>query len=594
MPFRGTRFDKGHLLLFLSIAFVCALYAPTTSRGLINYDDNWLVRDNFIVHRPLPDSIPTILFDTSKATRFTLGAEYLPVRDLSIAFDASVWADWYPGFHLTNLALYLAALVVWFAALRAWGFDKTLVGVAILIWAVHPAHAESVAWISERKGLLSVLFLGLTTWAFARGRTGRSAWFVLAAISAVFAVWSKAPAAVSLVVLVGLELVAPTARASWRRSLVGLACIGAAAALAFIPVVITAVHMRVVGDNGPMPSAVAGVHGFYVELAAMVVRNAVSYPIGTDGASIAQLLVGALSLIAALAVAFVPARAWFRPPPVVRVACMIWLAGWFPASRLVLPLRNVIVADRYILSSTLGFALVLAWLVLRIKSRIGVVLLAAIVLAASLRTFDAQSNWRDTVVLWDRATLSNPHDGDAWANYIEALGQAGRADLQFDAFRSALHKTPNSPRLLLHEALFVLERGDPQTRRDKGISIMRRSAELGEPRAMANLARLLLTDGKNEEALEWARRAVAVSPVYAKGFQTLGEVASTVGRTDEAIGAYRKALALAPDARTRFQLATVLVRVGEFPEARALLVTCLGDPELTHGSLAALAVIAKL
>ena len=502
------RRDPGLVLVLVAIAAVVAIYAPALGRGLVNYDDPWLVRDNWIAGEPSLASLQRIWFDLSLDTRFVLGAEYLPVRDMSVMFDHAVWGDWYGGFHLTNVVIYVIAICVWFSAIASFGVDRRIAGVMMLLWALHPAHAESVAWLAERKGLLGVMFAGVCALGFARHRAGgRVAWLVLAVIAAPCAVWSKAPSAFALAALAGLELVLPERRQGWRRSLIGLAAIGVAGALAFVPVVMVATQAAVVGteDNAPAGwlAMGMGVHGFYVRLAALAVKNSPSYPITIEGPTAVDIALGIVGLLLAIAVLARP-----KLPGAVRAASVLWLLGWFPASRLVLPLRNVLVADRFLLIPTLGFALAIAVAVWKVANpRVRAALIAAISLAAAFRTLDAQSTWKDTETLWQRAVAVNPKDGNAWSLYAEAISERARPDIVFDVLRTAMEHT-DSPRVKLRVAMLLLSHGE----RGKAIETMREAAEAGEYRAMTNLALLLHQDGKHDEAIAWARRAVATAP----------------------------------------------------------------------------------
>ena len=576
------RRDPGLAMIVVAVAAVVAIYAPTLGRGLVNYDDTWLVRDNFLLHQASWASVHTILFDTSSATRFLLGAEYLPVRDLSVLADLAVWGDWYPGHHLTSLLIYLGAIVVWFAALDSLGIDRKLVGLAMLLWAVHPSHAESVAWISERKGLLGVAWCGLAVLGYARFRVGRSAsWLALAALAAVLAVWSKAPSVFTLAAIAGLELALPARRRSWRRSLSGLAVLAAVSAAAFVPVLLVATRLSVVGTTDLAPAGwlamVVGLHGFYLELAAMLFRNAISYPIKSLGPSAVQIVLGAAGLLAVLAAAMVPAWNRWRPPPVIRAAAWVWLLGWFPASRILLPLKAVLVSDRYALVPTLGFALAVAWLLQRIPARWSRLALGwAILIAASVRTLDAQSNWRDSTSLFERAITSNPADGEAWSYYAEALESSGAPDRAVDVVSEGLRHS-RSPRLLFRKALLVLSHGQ----RPQAVVAMRQAAEAGEPRAMSNLALLLLEDGRPDEGLTWARRAVAAAPMYSKAYRNLGTVALATKHPEEAYTAFLRAYELWPiELANRYNLAAALVELHRYEEARVHLDACLLDPQV--------------
>src|SRR5215475_3242177 len=157
----GTaRRHPGILLLGLALVAAAAIYAPTLGRGLVSYDDPWLYRDNFVVAHPSTHALRAVFFelDPHSPVRYALGAEYLPVRDLSVMLDVALWGEAYGGFHLTNLVIYLAAIALVFAMLDGFGVDRKIAGLAVLIWAIHPSHAESVAWLAERKGLLGALF----------------------------------------------------------------------------------------------------------------------------------------------------------------------------------------------------------------------------------------------------------------------------------------------------------------------------------------------------------------------------------------------------------------------------------------------------
>lgn len=564
--------DPGCALVLLATALVLAIYAPTLATGLVNLDDTWLLADNWIVRR---GSWTTILFDLDRETRFVLGAEYLPVRDLSVALDFAIWGTWYSGHHLTNVVIYIASIVVWFRALEALGIEREVAGLAVLLWALHPTHAESVAWLSERKGLLAVLLVGVTSLGYARFRVGGSAaWLGLASASAVLAVWSKALAVFALAALACLELTVPAVRHSWRRSALGLVAIGVSSLAAFAPVLFVALHAEVVSTADHAPASrfhmALGLHGFYLRLAAMTVPNAPSYPIATLGPSTLDVVLGALGLLGVGA-------GVYRGKPTLRTAGVFWLVAWFPISRLVFPLRNVLVADRYLLFPSIAVAIAVAFAIHRVaKPRMRWLLVAAIVGSATLRSIDARSNWRDSITLWERATQSNPTDGDAWSMYAEALVDAGADDLAFDVLREASRHT-RAPRLLYRQALLLLRRGE----RARAIELVREAATAGDARAMANLGLLLLEDGHAAEALAWTRRATSAAPLYAHGHRLHGKVALANDLPAEALGAFRRAYRLEPESlANRFNLGLALHRLGHLAEARAHLEACLRDPWL--------------
>jgi protein O-mannosyl-transferase len=579
------RRDPGSALVCLGLAAAVVIYAGTLSRGLVNYDDPWLYRDNWIVQNPSLATLRIVFLDLSSPQRFVLTPEYLPTRDLSVMLDFAVWGSWYPGFHLTNLALYLASIVLWFRVFVAFGVDRKLAGLALLLWAVHPTHAESVAWLSERKGLLAVLFAGACAAAYARFRRGGGTrWLILATLAAAAAVWSKGTGAFAVASIAVLEVTLPELRVSWRRSVVGIGCVALVAGAAFVPVIMLANDAQVIGDEVHVQphrlETVLGVHGFYLRLSGLTLRNAVSYPISSNGPSYFDIALGAVGLVVMAGLVLWRRHAASRVSGEVRAGAGFWLVGWLPIGHAVVPLQMIMVADRYMLFPTLGFTLVIATLLARVTAKTtGWILVGVVVLASGLRAFDAQANWRGPISLWERAVVSNPHDGAAWAMYVDALIQGleeGKDGAVIDAVLDEGLRHSESPRLLHRKALRLLARD-----RAQALALMRRAAEGGEAIAMSNLALLLLEHRALDEALYWARGGATLRP-NAHAQRTLGKVALASGNSEEALRAFEHAYALEPaSCPNRLNLVMAQQGLGRGDDALAYLAPCMADPLYT-------------
>ncbi|MEO6772127.1 MAG: hypothetical protein ABI467_03785 [Kofleriaceae bacterium] len=592
------RRDPGLALLVLALVLAGVLYAPTLGRGLVNYDDPWLYTDNAIVRHPSLANLHTVFTDLELPNRFTLGAEYLPVRDLSVMADVTVWGEHYGGFHATNVAIYLAAIVLWFLALVGFGVPREVAGLALLLWAVHPVHVESVAWLAERKGVLGMMWSGACVLGYARFRAnGRARWLVLAVVAGVAAVWSKAIAAFAVAALAALELVVRHRGPAvpWPRRLRGLATVAVLAGLAFVPVVVVATRLGVVSAAAPgtawsRPVAVLGAHGFYLRLVAGLVANAVSYPIASRGPTALDIALGALGFVA-IALVFLPrwsSRPWALP---LRIAAVLWLFGWLPVGHLVLPIQQVFVADRYLLWASLGAMLALAVGLTNLfgylaRPWLRGLVIAVVVVTFGVRALAAQATWASNVELWQRAVASNPADPNAWAMAIEALDAEGRtAEAARLAGEALAHA--RTPRLVMHAGLAALADGRP----GDGLALITEAAAGGEPRAMANLANLLATSGRLRPALLWARLATVVAPGYANGQRILGKVARLIDQhSSESRRAFERAYQLEPDSAVdRYNLGIALADAGERVRARALLESCLGDHAVARLARLALA-----
>ena len=124
-----------------------------------NWDDPQYVLTNPYVRK---------LTWTNVRVIFTLPhfSNYLPLHLLSYAVEAELWGLSPKVFHTTNVALHVLNCALLFIVLRRMRISETAAMAASLIFALHPVQVESVAWISERKTLLSMTFLLAALWAY--------------------------------------------------------------------------------------------------------------------------------------------------------------------------------------------------------------------------------------------------------------------------------------------------------------------------------------------------------------------------------------------------------------------------------------------
>ncbi|MCK6481753.1 MAG: glycosyltransferase family 39 protein, partial [Planctomycetes bacterium] len=142
------------LSLLLVVGAALAAFATALHGSFVNWDDSWLIVRNPYI-RGL-SHLPEIL--DPFGDRVLLGAEYLPVRDLSNVLDHFLFGVEPRGYRLGNWLLHgLAAGLAFVLLLEAFRSRPAALAGALL-WAVHPLHAEVVAWASARKDLLCAVF----------------------------------------------------------------------------------------------------------------------------------------------------------------------------------------------------------------------------------------------------------------------------------------------------------------------------------------------------------------------------------------------------------------------------------------------------
>src|SRR5262249_23736763 len=138
-----------------------ATFAPVCGYSFVDYDDGDYVTGNPHVKSGLTGPGFVWTFTTTHA------ANWHPLTWLSLQLDASVYRGGAWGFHLTHLLLHTVNVVLLFLALRLMTGAVWRSAAVAALFAVHPLHVESVAWVAERKDVLSGLFWMLTLLAYA-------------------------------------------------------------------------------------------------------------------------------------------------------------------------------------------------------------------------------------------------------------------------------------------------------------------------------------------------------------------------------------------------------------------------------------------
>ena len=147
-------------ICILLVAATLAVYWPTQDHEFINYDDKEYITENWNVKSKLSQKSIAWAFTTSHA------ANWHPVTWLSHIVDYQFYRSNPKGHHLTNLFFHIAnALLLFLILFRITGASWQS-GFVATLFALHPFNVESVAWVAERKSVLSTFFWFLTMWAY--------------------------------------------------------------------------------------------------------------------------------------------------------------------------------------------------------------------------------------------------------------------------------------------------------------------------------------------------------------------------------------------------------------------------------------------
>jgi Flp pilus assembly protein TadD len=541
----------------LLAGLVLAVYGRVCVYEFAGYDDIGYVSANPIVGRGI----------TSEGIRwaFTTGHmwNWHPLTWLSHMLDVQMFGLTPGAHHLVNVALHLANTLLLFTILRRWTGERWASFVVAALFAVHPLHVESVAWISERKDVLSTFFFLLTLAAHGRwAATHSPRWYAAGLAAFALGLMSK-PMLVTLPFLLLLLDHWPLRRAAMPGALV-LEKLPHFALAAAISVITYRVQLEqgAVDAAGTLPltlrlgNAVVS-YGRYLLATAWPVDLAIFYPYEID-------LPGwrvAVSALGLAAISGLVLRAARRRPYA--------LVGWLWYLGTLVPVIGLVQAgsqshaDRFTYIPLIGLFVMLAWGGRDAVTRFSVpaaVLVPAVtgVITACAVTASTQVGvWRTSETLFAHAVRVTRRNHVAHNNLGVALQARGDLDGAIEHYREAVRIQP--------------EYAHARTNLGKALRGRFEQAVARNPRdpvAQFNLAVALHDAGELDAAIGHYEEAVRLAPANESVHLRLGAAFFASDRLAEAITEFTEAARLAPDDPTaHFNLGGALGRTGRFTEA---------------------------
>jgi protein O-mannosyl-transferase len=159
-PDSGGRRETWGICLFLTV-ITFAVFGQTLRHDFVNYDDDRYVYEDALVSKGITGA------GIEQAFAQGSWANWDPLTTLSHMLDCQFYGLHAGGHHLTSVLLHAASAILLFLALRKMTGATWRSGFVAAVFAIHPLHVQSVAWVAERKDTLSGLFFMLTLWAYA-------------------------------------------------------------------------------------------------------------------------------------------------------------------------------------------------------------------------------------------------------------------------------------------------------------------------------------------------------------------------------------------------------------------------------------------
>ena len=552
-------------------ALTLAVFAQVRTHEFVNLDDYTYVLEN-----------PNLL--EGSGLEAAIGAfarpyehNWIPLTWISLQIDHALYGREAPGYLLTNVALHLAsALVLFYALLYMTGAVWRSAFVAF-VFAIHPLHVESVAWVSERKDVLSGLFWMLTLWAHAHHARAASfrRWVPVAACLALGLLAKPMLVTLPLVLLL-LDwwplgrLRAADAAGARRAVLEKLPLL----ALALAAGGVTYAVQQSTGAISPLEEIPLGArvanalvtYAVYIGKSLWPTDLAVFYPYPTR-----PLIAGAAASALLLTVISAAALRLARSAPYLLAGWLWYLISLVPVIGLVqvgLQAR----ADRYTYLPQIGLSIALAWGAARLfsGSRVGRRALAAAgagsVAALAAAAFLQVGHWQDTSHLYSRALAVTRGNFVAHRGLADEQLKRGLLDEALHNYRAAARIRPDWAEAELGIADVWAVRGEI----GRSLEVYRRWAERrpSDPRPVGSLGLALLRAGRFDEAQTHLERALELDPYAAEAHAGMAVVAERRGDLRDAVDAYRRTLRLDPSLQTALNNLAWLLATASDPQLR--------------------------
>lgn len=492
---------------------IVLLYLPSLAGGYLPYDDDWLIEHNGLLEARFGEALQAMFLDLSKSTRLKLGAEYLPLRDLSHWCEVALFGKSALGMRLVQLMLYVIALLLLQRALER-HLSPSSTALAVACFAVHPTHVESVAWLAGRKDVLALLFIAAALACYVRD--GYVRWFSIPLVVA--AALSKSMSVVCPGLLLALDLVVKR-RPAW--GVITATAVGAG--LVFLVHVKVGASVGMVGGQLGESRAVA----FWTMgevwlryLTALIYPPSLSiiYDVAARTGPTLASVVGWLFCFGSLGYATV--RAFRGETFALGLALWVWLP-LLPVSQVFVPLQNVM-ADRYLWLTTLALGLLIGGATggeqsrVMLGPRIGVVVIVLGVFTWG--TAERAALFGDPVALFEDATRkSTGPRGPYQLGYT--LAARGELEPAIAAYRLALERECDECMAQRNAAnnlaLLLVRNGEAHLAEP----VLRRSVERfpDDAKTLFNLVKVLARVGKEDEAEHWFEIGKRRFPLYLSG-----------------------------------------------------------------------------
>lgn len=571
---RAGRERFAPVIVFVATALA---FLPALQAGFVNWDDDRNFLDN-PAYRGLGLTQLRWMWTT-----FHMG-HYVPLTWMTHGLDYVLWGMDPRGYHLVNLLLHAAtAVAVYFLARRllALAFPvaaptRIALGavVAALVFGLHPLRVESVAWVTERRDVLSGLLyaLALIAWLRSAEPGANRRWYWTAVVTYVAALLAKAVAMTMPAILLLISVYPLRRVSSWReafgapglrvwRDIAPFALLSAgAAALSLV-----ALHPPAQLGAAGKAAVSAWSFAYYVGKTLLPTSLSPLHEMPKVVDPLAPRFLAGYGVVALSAVAWVAAC---RRAPGIAAALAAWVV-------LLLPTLGVVqngpqlVADRYTYHAAPALALIAGATLVAVPRAFDALVRAVAgmaIVALGVATWRQTTVWTNPETLWTRVLAIEPRSAIAEVGLASDLAARGRYADAAVHYQRAIALDPTYPEAHNNLGVALTRIGNPGDAVPEFIRAIELRPDYAE--AFSNWGNALVRLGDVPGAIGLYRKAVAADPGYADAHVNWGNALVRLDSAAAAISHYEAAIAIRPDnADARLNWGVALARLGRFAEA---------------------------
>ena len=565
------RFGLERLISILLMVAVLSVFSQMVRHDFINYDDGVYVTNNSHVRTGLSIRNISWAFTTMEASNWH------PLTWLSHMLDCQLYGLNPTGHYLTNLFFHMANVLLLFLVLRTATGRLWESAMVAALFALHPLHVESVAWVSERKDVLSAFFWMLTILAYLRYiRSPGIGRYVIIVIFFASGLMAK-PMLVTLPFVLLLLDFWPLGRLELSICRKDLELSGASLpdqngsrpikylilekTPLFLLSVVSSIVTYVAQSRGEtiaalkmIPITIRCLNGClaYVQYLWKMIwpsNLAIIYPHPVNSLPVWSGIAAGLFLVLVLLFAI---RYAFRYP--------FFLAGWLWYMGTLIPVIGIVqvgvqsMADRYTYLPSIGIFIIFAWSVPRMLSMMRHIRLlnmfiaisaSTILICFSVVTWLQLGHWQDTEEVFRHAVFATRNNHVAHCNLGNALLKQNKLEEAFREYERALEIWPRYPDANNNLGLIYAKKALLK----KAMAYYKKAIQV-DPRhilAHLNMADALTELDQLNDAVFYYNKTLVINPDLGKVHNALGVALAGLERMDEAIAHLNRAIDLCQD-----------------------------------------------